>query len=138
MTLSDEHWYDIGKFFEQVRHLDEPSLLKFRQAVGLPGLNRLLRLGRTTCGEDAKAPAGLTPEMITGIETPSLALFGEFSPFLATAEYLAARLPNCRLELIPGAKHRAPEENAAGFVRALSRFLVDVDQALLRSTAQAV
>jgi pimeloyl-ACP methyl ester carboxylesterase len=127
VMLSDEHWYDIGRFFDQVMHLDGESLLKFRQAVGLPGLNRLLRLGRTSCGDDAKDPAGLTPEMISGIATPALALFGEFSPFLATAEYLVAHLPNCRGVLIPGAKHRAPEENAPGFVEALTRFLNEVD-----------
>ena len=138
VTLTDEHWYDIGKFFDQVRRLDEASLLKFRQAVGLPGLNRLLRLGETTCGDDAKAAAGLTPEMISEIAMPSLALFGEFSPFLATADYLAAHLPNCRRELVLGAKHRAPEENAAGFVKAVRGFLVEVDQALLYRNAQCV
>jgi pimeloyl-ACP methyl ester carboxylesterase len=66
--------------------------------------------------------------MISGIAITALALFGEFSPFLATAEYLVAHLPNCRRALIPGAKHRAPEENAPGFVEALTLFLNDVDQ----------
>ncbi len=46
VTLSDEHWYDIRRFFDQVLHLDGDQLLRFRQAVGLPGLKRLLRLGR--------------------------------------------------------------------------------------------
>ena len=64
MTLSDEHWYDLGKFFDQVLHLDDERLLRFRQAVGLPGFNRLLRLAETTCGDDAKAEAGLTEELI--------------------------------------------------------------------------
>ncbi|HZW33744.1 MAG TPA: alpha/beta hydrolase, partial [Isosphaeraceae bacterium] len=60
VALSDEHWYDLGRFFDQVLHLDGQRLLRFRQAVGLPGFRRLLRLARTTCGDDAKVPAGLT------------------------------------------------------------------------------
>ena len=46
VTLSAEHWYDLGRFFDQVLHLDGERLLRFRQAVGLPGLNRLLAPGQ--------------------------------------------------------------------------------------------
>jgi pimeloyl-ACP methyl ester carboxylesterase len=122
VALSDEHWYDIGRFFDQVMHLDKESLLKFRQAVGLPTLNRLLRLGQTTCGHDTKVAAGLTAEKLEAITAPTLALYGEFSPFLATAEYLVSHLPNCRAAIVPGAKHRAPEEAPEGFVRFLDEF----------------
>lgn len=122
VELSDEHWYDIGKFFDQVMHLDEERLQKFRREVGLPTLNRLLRLGKTTCGDDTKVDAGLTAEKITAISVPVLAVYGEFSPFLATAEYLVANLPHCRSAIVPAAKHRAPEENPEGFVRILSEF----------------
>ena len=123
VTLSDQHWYDIGRFFDQVMHLDDASMLKFRQAVGLPGLNRLLRLGKTTCGADAKAEAGLTAELIAGVRHPVLALFGESSPFLATADYLADHLPNCRKALVAGARHRAPEEAPDEFLRLIRDFL---------------
>jgi pimeloyl-ACP methyl ester carboxylesterase len=123
VELSDEHWYDLGRFFEQVNHLDGEQLLQFRQAVGLPALNRLLRLGRTTCGDDSKVEAGLTAEKIAGVSVPSLALYGEFSPFLATAEYLVEHLPDCRSAIVPNAKHRAPEENPEGFLRLLVEFL---------------
>ena len=73
VTLSDEHWYDLGRFFDQVLHLDGERLLRFRQAVGLPGFNRLLRLAETTCGNDAKVPAGLTEELIQSVTQPVLA-----------------------------------------------------------------
>lgn len=129
VTLSDEYWYDLDKFFDQVMHLDAERMLKFRQAVGLPGMNRLLRLGKTTCGPDSKAVAGLTTDLIEGIAAPSLALYGESSPFLATATYLAERLPNCRAVLIPGAQHRAPEENPAAYTAALREFLESLDAA---------
>src|SRR5512135_1076345 len=123
VELSDEHWYDLGRFFDQVLHLDGERLLRFRQAVGLPALNRLLRLGRTTCGDDSKVEAGLTVERIARVDLPVLALYGESSPFLATAAYLEAHLSQCRTAIVPGAKHRAPEENPEGFLRLLREFL---------------
>jgi pimeloyl-ACP methyl ester carboxylesterase len=123
VSLSSEHWYDLGKFFDQVQHLDGERLLQFRQAVGLPGMNRLLRLGGTTAGDDSKVEAGLTLEKILGVKQPILALYGDGSPFLSTAEYLAAHLPNCRSQLVPNARHRAPEENPEGFTAALKDWL---------------
>ncbi len=122
VELSDEHWYDLGRFFDQVVNLDGERLLKFRREVGLPALNRLLRLGNTTCGADSKVAAGLTTELIHGVTIPTFALYGEFSPFLTTASYLVDNLPNCRSAVVPNAKHRAPEENPEGFLRLLHEF----------------
>jgi len=137
VTLSDEHWYDLGRFFDQVLHLDGERLLKFRQAVGLPGFKRLLRLAHTTCGDDAKAVAGLTEELICSVTQPVLALFGEHSPFLETADYLGKHLAHCVNRRVPGAKHRAPEENGPAFVELLQEFLATLEPlARLVSTTQ--
>ena len=108
VTLSAEHWYDLGRFFDQVSHLDGDQLLRFRQAVGLPGFNRLIRLAPTTCGADAKEIAGLTEDLILSVTQPVLAIFGEFSPFLATADYLTENLPHCvkSLVTVPSIAHR--------------------------------
>jgi pimeloyl-ACP methyl ester carboxylesterase len=129
VLLSDEFWYDLDKFFDQVLHLDPERMLRFRQAVGLPAMQRLLRLGGTTCGADTKAVAGLSERRLRSIAAPCLALYGEGSPFLATMEYLAAHLPDCRAEVLPGAKHRAPEENPGAFVAAVRRFLATLEPA---------
>src|SRR5262249_14874019 len=80
VTLSDEHWYDLGKFFDQVLGLEGERLLQFRREVGLPALNRLLRLGKTTCGDDSKVEAGLTAELIEAVSVPALALYGQCPP----------------------------------------------------------
>lgn len=128
VELSADFWYDLGKFFDQIVHLDAERLLKFRREVGLPALNRLVRLGKTSCGDDSKLAAGLTAELIARIAVPALAVYGEFSPFLATAEYLKDHLPNCRSVIVPRAQHRAPEENPEGFLKALTDFYLD-DQA---------
>jgi pimeloyl-ACP methyl ester carboxylesterase len=131
VTLSDEHWYDLGRFFDQVLHLDGERLLRFRQAVGLPGFNRLLRLAHTTCGDDAKAIAGLTEDLIQNVTQPVFAIFGEHSPFLATSLYLGQHLAQCVNRLVPGAKHRAPEENGPMFVELVNEYLTSQE-----STAQ--
>jgi len=123
VELSDEHWYDLGRFFDQVVDLEGERLTQFRREVGLPALNRLLRLGKTTCGDDTKVEAGLTADLISTVQVPALALYGEFSPFLATAQYLVEHLPNCRSEIVPGAKHRAPEESPQAFLSLLREFV---------------
>jgi hypothetical protein len=55
---------------------------------------------------------------------------------LATALYLAEHLPHCVTRQVPGAKHRAPEENAAGFVERVYEFLTanQFQNQVLRST----
>ncbi len=78
VTLSDEHWYDLGRFFDQVLHLDGDQLLRFRQAVGLPGFNRLMRLAPTTCGARCQGDRGLTEDLIRSVTQPVLAIFGEY------------------------------------------------------------
>ncbi len=130
VELSDEHWYDVGRFFDQVQHLDAEALRKFRQVVGLPAMNRLLRLGGTTCGEDVKQEAGLTAAQIAAVPHPTLALYGESSPFLATADYLVEHLSDCRRALVPAARHRAPQENPEAFVRLVREFLEAVPAAV--------
>lgn len=121
--LSSDTWYDLTTFFDQVLHLDDDRLLKFRQAVGLPALKRVLRLARTTCGHDSKFAAGLSAELIERVPCPVLAVYGENSPFLTTADYVISRMPNCQGRRIPNAQHRAPEENPEGFVAAVRDFL---------------
>ena len=135
VELSGEFWYDLGKFFDQVMHLDDAKMLKLRQSVGLPALGRLLRLGATSCGDDSKVEAGLTAAMIAAIDVPTLAVYGEHSPFLSTAEYLSDHLAQCGTAIIPDAKHRAPEENPAAFTRVLKDFFVGAPRAVDVETA---
>jgi pimeloyl-ACP methyl ester carboxylesterase len=129
VNLSSEHWYDLGKFFDQVMHLDGEKLLQFRQAVGLPGMTRLLRLGKTSAGDDSKVEAGLTLDKILAVTQPILAIYGDASPFLSTAEYLVAHLPHCRQVRVPNSQHRAPEENPEGFTSALKQWIESLESA---------
>jgi pimeloyl-ACP methyl ester carboxylesterase len=129
VSLSSDTWYDLTTFFDQVLHLDGEKLLRFRQAVGLPGWKRVLRLAQTTCGHDSKLADGLSAEQIESIRRPCLALYGEHSPFLTTADYLIEHLPDCRGRRVERAQHRAPEENPEGFVAAVREFLESLQPA---------
>jgi pimeloyl-ACP methyl ester carboxylesterase len=132
VQLSSDTWYDLTTFFDQVLHLDDDRLLKFRQAVGLPALKRVLRLAQTTCGHDSKLSDGLSAELIRRVWQPCLAVYGADSPFLSTADYLIDCLANCRGKRIPSAQHRAPEENPEGFVAAVCEFLESLPVACIQ------
>ena len=95
----------------------------FRKELGIAAMDRLTRLAATTCGDDVKAVAGLTEERIRSVRHPAIALYGEESPFLATARYLSENLPNCRMVLVPNAKHRAHEENPPVYVAVVQEHL---------------
>jgi pimeloyl-ACP methyl ester carboxylesterase len=91
--------------------------------IGRGWLRQLPRLAETTCGVDVLAEAGLTAERIQSVARPLVALYDEFSPFLATFRWLAENVPDCEGEIIPAAKHLAVVENTAGFTEAVLRHL---------------
>jgi len=123
LEVTAEDWFDVGQLFEQTANLPPERLEMFRKELGLAAMDRLKRLAATTCGADVKAIAGLTEERIRSVRHPALALYGEHSPFLATCRYLAENLPKCHVALVPGAKHRAHEENPEGYVALVQQYL---------------
>jgi pimeloyl-ACP methyl ester carboxylesterase len=91
--------------------------------VGRGWLRQLPRLAETACGDDVLAEAGLTADKIAAVERPVVALYDEFSPFLATCRWLEQHLTDCVAEIIPAAKHLAVVENTAAFTDAVLRHL---------------
>src|SRR5262245_52038309 len=89
----------------------------WRWLAGLP------RLSETTCGDDLFAVAGLTAERLVGISQPVVALYDEHSPFRATCNYLQEHLPDCTVDVVPGARHLAPVQNPTAFVELVHRHL---------------
>ncbi len=116
LDVNEEAWFDVGQLFRQTAELPPEREGLFLRELGAAARDRLVRLAKTTCGEDVKAVAGLTEERILSVRHPTLALYGEHSPFLATCGYLVKHLPSCKVALVPGTKHRAHEENPAGYV----------------------
>jgi pimeloyl-ACP methyl ester carboxylesterase len=123
MEVSETAWYDVGAFLQQAGKLTPENRARFIERLGEPALQRLIRLSPTTCGKDVAEVAGLTAERIFSVTQPVLCLYGEHSPFLATCYELHARLPNCKVALVPGSKHRAHEENGPGYVALVQQHL---------------
>jgi 3-oxoadipate enol-lactonase len=117
---------DFTRLFRTAAEMSPEQTKALEDAVGVLGrgwYRQLPRLAETTCGEDAFAEAGLTAKRIAAVTQPVVALYDEFSPFLATCRWLERHLPRCTAEIIPAAKHLAVVENTAGFTAAVQRHL---------------
>jgi pimeloyl-ACP methyl ester carboxylesterase len=97
-------------------------------AFGLGWLRQLPQLAQTACGEEVMREAGLTADVLAKVQQPVVALYDEFSPFLATCRWLEQHLPRCTAEVIPAAKHLAMFDNTAGFTEAVRRHLTRLTQ----------
>lgn len=126
LVVADDAWFDVGQLFEQAVQLPPERSAMFKKELGLAALDRLSRLANTTCGHDVKAVAGLTAERIQSVTHPTIALYGEQSPFLSTCRYLGKHLANCRIAYVPNAKHRAHEENSKTYVTLVQKCLRDL------------
>ena len=101
---------------EQVRRESGPGSLRW--------LGQLPRLAPTTCGADMFAVAGLTAERIGSVGQPVVALYDEHTPFAATRGYLEGHLSDLTVDTVPGARHVAPLQSSADFVRLVQRHLL--------------
>lgn len=117
---------DFTRLFRTTAELTTERTKQLEEIVGVVGrgwLRQLPLLAETTCGDEVLAEAGLTAERIAAVPRPVVALYDEFSPFLATCGWLAANVPGCVAEIIPEAKHLAVVENTAAFTAAVRRHL---------------
>ena len=117
---------DFTRLFRTTAELLPEKLRTLEEMFGVLGrgwFRQLPRLAETTCGDEVLTEAGLTAERIAAVTRPVVALYDEFSPFLATCRWLEANLPDCTAEIIPAAKHLALVENTAGFTDAVRRHL---------------
>ena len=117
---------DFARLFRTAAELTPEQTKTLDGIVGPIGrgwLRQLPRLAETTCGDEVLAEAGLTAHRIATIQRPVVALYDEFSTFLATSAWLELHLPHCVAEVIPAAKHLAVVENTAAFTDAVRRHL---------------
>ncbi len=117
---------DFARLFQAAANLTPEQSQSLERLVGTIGrgwLRQLPRLAETTCGTDVLAEAGLTAERIAAVTRPVVALYDEFSPFLATCRWLEQHLVDCEVEIIPAAKHFAVVENTVAFTDAVRRHL---------------
>jgi pimeloyl-ACP methyl ester carboxylesterase len=121
---------DFSRLFRECSALPGDRMKALEDIYGAFGrgwLRQLPRLAETTCGDDVMVVGGLTADVIASVRQPVVALYDEFSPFLATCRWLEAHLPACTAEVIPGAKHLAMLDNATGFADAVRRHLARIE-----------
>jgi pimeloyl-ACP methyl ester carboxylesterase len=117
---------DFARLFRETASLSAEQMKTLEDIYGAFGrgwLRQLPKLAETTCGDEVLQEAGLTAEVLASIRQPVVALYDEFSPFLATCRWLEQHLPRCVAEIIPAAKHLAMLDNTAGFTDAVRRHL---------------
>ncbi len=117
---------DFARLFRETATLPPDKMKELEDIFGAFGrgwLRHLPKLAETTCGDEVLSEAGLTAEVLASIAQPVVALYDEFSPFLATSRWLEQHLPRCTAEIIPAAKHLAMLDNTAGFTDAVTRHL---------------
>jgi pimeloyl-ACP methyl ester carboxylesterase len=117
---------DFARLFRETAALPPEKMKELEDIYGAFGrgwLRQLPKLAETTCGDEVLQEAGLTRDVLESIHQPVVALYDEFSPFLATCRWLEQHLPRCTAEIIPAAKHLAMLDNTAGFTDAVRRHL---------------
>lgn len=117
---------DFTRLFRTTAELSPENFKVLEDIYGAFGrgwLRQLPKLAETNCGEEVLEVAGLTEDRISGIAQPVVALYDEFSPFLATCRWLQEHLVRCAVEIIPNAKHLALVENTPAFTDAVKRHL---------------
>lgn len=117
---------DFAKLFRVVRDFDAAQREVVKKELGPAGARWLAQVGQmadTTAGSEMFEEAGLTAERIAAVRQPVAALYDEFSPFDATCKFLGEHLADCQMDMVPKAKHLAPVQNAADFVRLIKKHL---------------
>jgi pimeloyl-ACP methyl ester carboxylesterase len=62
-------------------------------------------LNATSLIEDIAASPPFTDEELSALQVPVLAIYGEYTDLASSARKLAACIPHCRLEVLPGLGH---------------------------------
>ncbi len=117
---------DFGKLFREVKRWGPEQYAELKNRLGAPGtrwLRQVTQLADTTAGEEMFEESGFTKDRICQVQAPVAALYDEHSPFTATRDFLLRNLADCRTDIVPGAKHLAPLQNAADFVRLVREHL---------------
>lgn len=99
------------------------ALEKQMGAGGVRWLEQSRQLTRTTAGDEMFEVAGLTAERIASTKQPVVALYDEHTPFHATRDFLAHELDDCTVDVVLGANHLAPLQNAPALVKAIGKHL---------------
>ena len=113
---------------EDVVYLMEQTLMlrgRRRHGMGIQrAVTRLSRFFNTTSfDKEYQENPGLTLEMIQGIHVPTLLIYGDRSPNMASFQSLHDNIPDCKTAIIPDGGHFYPLEHPEAFVKHIKGFL---------------
>ena len=123
LWIPDDKWSDLVYVARQA--LSVPRLVPFGLRKQAERSNRRLQrlLETTSALTEAQEVAGLTLERIGGVHQPTLAMYGETSRWLQTAQRLQERMPNCRVAIVKKAAHFFALSKPKVLVRQVRKFL---------------
>ena len=117
---------DFTLLFEVIDSLPPEAFKALEERMGPGGVRWLAQsrqLAATTAGDEMFEVAGLTAERIAAVDQPVVALYDEHTPFFATRDFLVRELSHCTADVVPGANHLAPLQNAPALVAAIGKHL---------------
>jgi pimeloyl-ACP methyl ester carboxylesterase len=107
--------------------LEQTLMLRGRRWRGMGARRAIARLSRfsntTSFSDEYRGHPGLTLEMIRQIQAPTLLIYGDRSPMMASFDSLRNNLPNRRTAIIPDGGHFFPLAHPETFVRHIRDFL---------------
>jgi pimeloyl-ACP methyl ester carboxylesterase len=122
IDVPDEKWDDLDYVLRQSLYI--PMAYGLRK-VQKRRSKRLLRLlDHTTAIKDFRKFGGLTMEAIDHVSCPTLAIYGELSPFLPVCQYLTENMPRCKSVIVPTG-HFHPGLEPEEFVKHVREFVHD-------------
>lgn len=114
---------DVRNVIRKSYDMKQPYGARKGGLVGTPRLRKLIE--ETNIAAEFREVAGMTEELLPGIKTPVLAVYGETSPYQKMAARLTELMPNCRALLVPGTGHFYLLENVDLFIDTIRPFLAD-------------
>jgi pimeloyl-ACP methyl ester carboxylesterase len=94
---------DITEFLRMTLNVPRVSGFRKGQSGMTPRQRRLIE--ETSIGSEFREVAGLTEDLLGTMQLPTLAIYGETSPYRKMAGHLSSLLPHCCQGVIPGAGH---------------------------------
>jgi pimeloyl-ACP methyl ester carboxylesterase len=117
---------DFTRLFKVIAALSPGDLARIQHGFGAPGARWLAQIGQlagTTAGEETFEAGEFTEQRLICVGQPVAGLYDEHSPFQATARFLESRLPSCTIDVVPGAAHLAPLQNAPALAALVRKHL---------------
>ncbi len=126
LVIPEDTWFDLEYVVRQA--LRSPMQAGLRR--GMERNSRRMRrlLDDTSALAEVMEVAGLTMERIAEVRQPTLAIYGEASPFLGIARYLEERMPHWQVVVLEGVAHYFAVAKPELLVAGLRRFLRDLGE----------